>query len=396
MRVQVVKSLSDDRVTARLNSLAARGRAHMAVLLVYLREFDTRRLYLPAGYSSMHAYCVEALKFSDDEAYARIRVARAGSDVPALLAALEDGRIHMTAARLLAPHLTLKNAEELMAAAAGRNRFEVESMIKRRFGTPPLPPLATTAVATTVALPTPTSLPIDELVSKRVEFPRELADFEAVQAKRVCPSPSDDVDAPNAAPMLHAETPTATPAKSVDAPTLAVEWSTPVTDSVDVELQLPRETYERLQYARLLLGHALPSGDMAGVIDRALTLLIAKLEKQKFASAKRPKTAAAAPKVSAKRTDVRTRYIPANVKRVVWVRDGGRCTYIAPSGRRCESRHRIEFHHVKPFALGGASTVDGLRLRCRAHNQYEAEQDFGVEFIAGKRLRPPFNACTGP
>jgi hypothetical protein len=28
-------------------------------------------------------------------------------------------------------------------------------------------------------------------------------------------------------------------------------------------------------------------------------------------------------------------------------------------------------------ARGGTATIDGIELRCRAHNQYEAELDFG-------------------
>lgn len=38
-----------------------------------------------------------------------------------------------------------------------------------------------------------------------------------------------------------------------------------------------------------------------------------------------------------------------------------------------------------PVARGGEATVDGVRLRCRAHNQYEAEQVFGAGFMHAKR-----------
>ena len=37
------------------------------------------------------------------------------------------------------------------------------------------------------------------------------------------------------------------------------------------------------------------------------------------------------------------------------------------------------------MARGGRATVDRMRLRCRAHNQYEAERAFGAEFMNGKR-----------
>jgi hypothetical protein len=45
----------------------------------------------------------------------------------------------------------------------------------------------------------------------------------------------------------------------------------------------------------------------------------------------------------------------------------------------------LEFDHILPVARGGESTADNLRLRCRAHNQYEAERTFGAEFMRQKR-----------
>jgi hypothetical protein len=41
--------------------------------------------------------------------------------------------------------------------------------------------------------------------------------------------------------------------------------------------------------------------------------------------------------------------------------------------------------HVEPLARGGDATVANLRLRCRTHNQYEAERSFGSEFMHRKR-----------
>jgi hypothetical protein len=40
---------------------------------------------------------------------------------------------------------------------------------------------------------------------------------------------------------------------------------------------------------------------------------------------------------------------------------------------------------VLPAARGGQATVANLRLRCRAHNQFEAERTYGVGFMREKR-----------
>jgi 5-methylcytosine-specific restriction endonuclease McrA len=64
------------------------------------------------------------------------------------------------------------------------------------------------------------------------------------------------------------------------------------------------------------------------------------------------------------------------VKRAVWRRDEGRCAYIGREGR-CTERGFLEYHHVLPYAAGGAATTANIELRCRAHNAYEASLFFG-------------------
>jgi 5-methylcytosine-specific restriction endonuclease McrA len=118
---------------------------------------------------------------------------------------------------------------------------------------------------------------------------------------------------------------------------------------------------------------------VAEVLERALDTLIAQLERQKVGSRTRSRTF--------QRILRHTRTIPPSVREAVWDRDQSRCTFVGANGRRCEARRLLEFDHVKPFARGGKATVDDLRLRCRAHNQYEAERVFGSEFMRKKRAQ---------
>ncbi len=63
------------------------------------------------------------------------------------------------------------------------------------------------------------------------------------------------------------------------------------------------------------------------------------------------------------------RAIPAAVKRQVWQRDGGRCSYVdRETGRRCNSRHMIEIDHILPYALGGGGDPANLRLLCEVRD----------------------------
>lgn len=76
-----------------------------------------------------------------------------------------------------------------------------------------------------------------------------------------------------------------------------------------------------------------------------------------------------------------TRMIPKIIQAEVWRRDNGTCT-------KCGSTYALEFDHVKPFAMGGKSTVENLRLLCRACNQRQR-----VTFFSDKNAfqlkRPP-------
>ena len=65
------------------------------------------------------------------------------------------------------------------------------------------------------------------------------------------------------------------------------------------------------------------------------------------------------------------RSIPAAVRREVWQRDQGCCSYVdRHTGRRCGSRFFLELDHIVPVARGGAAEAGNLRLRCTAHHRY--------------------------
>jgi 5-methylcytosine-specific restriction endonuclease McrA len=129
-----------------------------------------------------------------------------------------------------------------------------------------------------------------------------------------------------------------------------------------LQVTMGQGTHDKLRYAQALLGHAVPSGDLAAVLDRALDQLIERLERRKFAACARstPRRRPHAPA---------GRYVPAQVRRTVWQRDQGQCTFVTERGQRCPARTRLEFDHVLEVARGGQATVEGIRLRCRAHNK---------------------------
>lgn len=68
----------------------------------------------------------------------------------------------------------------------------------------------------------------------------------------------------------------------------------------------------------------------------------------------------------------------------VLARDGYCCSYVSADGVKCGSRLQLQLDHVVPFARGGKSTPENLRVLCRAHNFLAAEEVYGQSFIAVK------------
>jgi len=124
-----------------------------------------------------------------------------------------------------------------------------------------------------------------------------------------------------------------------------------------LQFTIPEKTLEKLELAKDMLRHAVPSGDLSEVFDRALTVLLEDLAKKKFAATEHPQPSRAPAPGS--------RHIPAEVKRAVWLRDLGRCTFVGANHRRCTARGFLEFDHIVPFAVGGEATVENLRLLCK-------------------------------
>src|SRR6266498_1102369 len=121
--------------------------------------------------------------------------------------------------------------------------------------------------------------------------------------------------------------------------------------------------------ARDALSHARPGATTEEILEAALDLLLERAAKRR-GIVEKPRKALRPAKPD---------HIPAHVKRAVMERDGGRCQFVLPSGELCGSTHRLEFDHITPLALGGASTVENVRLCCRLcrsrHNRHYADSD---------------------
>ncbi len=120
---------------------------------------------------------------------------------------------------------------------------------------------------------------------------------------------------------------------------------------------------------------------MEAVFQAGLEALLKKHEPQQKLATKRTAPVAKANARPSKNPG----YVSRDMNRQVFTRDGFRCVYVAPDGRRCTATTQLQVDHVQPKALGGSSSdLKQLRTLCATHNAWMARQVFGNAFIDRK------------
>jgi hypothetical protein len=306
----------------------------------------------------MFVYATRVLHLSEAEAYLRITVARAAREHPPLLARIASGELHLSGAALLARHLTVGNREAVLARAAHKSKREIEELLAELAPRPDIP------------------ASIRKLPEARGSLQGGQAEAATSELR------PDGVGAP-AAQTPGVETGTLAAA----APWMATVPQGPTSRSSDVLQPLGRARYrvqftasEALRAKLERLQELLPGADLATLVEQAVTEKLERLEARRFGRTKAPRKALAEADTSGG-----PRSIPAPVRRAVYERAGGRCAFVDTSGRRCEARSRLEFHHRHPHGYGGERTPENISLLCRSHNLYVAEIDYGQTAIARHR-----------
>jgi hypothetical protein len=132
-------ALSDADLLIEVARLASREHAATADLVQALSEIDARKLYLREGCASLFTYCTERLHLSEHAAYRRIEAARLARRSPLVLERLREGALTLTAASLLAPHLTEANCREVLDAARHKSKRVVEGLVTELRPQPDVP-----------------------------------------------------------------------------------------------------------------------------------------------------------------------------------------------------------------------------------------------------------------
>ncbi len=159
-----------------------------------------------------------------------------------------------------------------------------------------------------------------------------------------------------------------------------------------VQFTASAELHDKLERLSALMHAEVPDGDLAAIIERAVTEKLQRIEARRYAQTRTPRK-----ELRDTDTNPISRHIPAAVRRAVRERDGNRCRYVDEGGRRCSERDQLEFHHRHPFGMGGDHSPGNLCLLCASHNRYLAEHDYGRTAISRRSGREaPAAAAFSP
>jgi hypothetical protein len=316
------KSLSDDELIAALVFLARDEKRHLVSMLRHLREMDRRHLAERRAYPSLFEYCVRELRLSEGDAIRRIRVARLCARFPTIYGCLGRGLLTLATAALIEPHLTRANRRKLLHAAWGLRTREVEALV------------ASIAPAQ-----------------------------EPPERTRFLGYPPDEPD--------RIETVTVAPGEPA-----AAEEIIPVSQRVLFSFTGDERLLASVERAKELLMNKHGDPDYEAVFTEAVGALLDKLDPERRPGKKCTGRPAGDPEGR------RSRVPPSWVKRTVWARDSGYCTFRAKDGARCRSRAGLQYDHIIPWAFGGRSDDPAnIRLLCRTHNQLEARFALGDDVM---------------
>ena len=401
-----VGALSDRELLRETRNLVRHERHLQGAVIDHLAEIEARGLYLQRGFSSLFDYAVRELGYSDAAAARRIGAMRLCTDQPDAREGLRDGSLTLSAA-----------AELQWAFDRQRRRGSIS-------GTAAIAPAGTPAADSAPAVPLAPAEPpplvldavgrqklVEEAAGKSArQVRRMLVDLDpelAPPADRVRPlgdgryelKATIDAECQQGLEQLRGLLSHVDPRMTMGQlvgrlvrealdrhdPSRAPRRARGGSRSADGKANAPRTPTPESQpaverrAASTTKDAAIPAG-AAPTPARAVRPIPTSAPPppstqeetaRRAASGAKP-TGAATP---AAKSCASGRAISAGVRRQVWQRDGGRCSYVDPqTGRRCNSTHLIEIDHIVPHALGGGADPGNLRLLCGAHHRHRHAQ----------------------
>jgi HNH endonuclease len=149
-------------------------------------------------------------------------------------------------------------------------------------------------------------------------------------------------------------------------------------DKIEVKAVISKDLKVKLDRLKNLLSHKNPNMNFNELLNEVADIALERLDRTKQYSA----PAVPQSKEPRKRETSHTRFIPERIKRKIWQRDRGRCTFTSPiTKQKCNSQFQLQIDHITPFSQGGLNREDNLRLVCSNHNKLLATEILGKQVM---------------
>jgi hypothetical protein len=399
-----LKKLSNNALLARLDKLRGQERAVLLKILRYLNEVDRRRLYLPHGYGSLFDFCTGYLKYSSSAAGRRIHAARCIERFPQVAEMLRTGEVTLSAVSTISAILTRENAGEILSWIRGKSTREIEMLVSRyrpkRFLRDRVKP-----ICLMTEYPGPgdnsandnklhTTGPTDKCKASLTITPGAGSKCKAGLTSIVSGGGGVSGSSGTGGSCSGGGGSETGPSSVTGDQGLEKVL---ITQKFKLEFAVDPAFMKKLARVRSLLSSKYPKGISFEMLfdilmdeylhrsdpknrnkkrsqDRFKSRKVHKDAKQSTA---RIKPARSSRSGNTARSSDHTRHIPQSIRDKIFERDGGRCSYIGKDGTRCNSDWNLQIDHIVPYAKGGDSSPDNLRLLCAKHNRLAAEREYG-------------------
>ena len=330
-----LSKLTDSTLLSQTEKLVREERETTTAILHHLREIDRRKLFAVRGFGSLFEYCTRGLGYSESAAQRRIASMRLVRELPEIEEKIQNGEL------------------SLSVVAQAQRFFRQE---------------AKTAACEWGA-------------EKKCDVIRKLEGKSSREAEKELLSISSQ-------PVAHLK-----------------ERVRSVTEThTELKVVVKDDVLKDLETIKGLLAHKHPDLSLGELIAILAEMALKELDPAKEPSRSKKKNATLAEKTDlpepapatrktgqcqsalptshATHSNPSTRTIPTAMKREVYRRSAGKCSYQDPkTGRICGSRYALEIHHIQAHAKGGPTCLENLTVLCRNHNARHALEDFGIEKV---------------
>ena len=330
--MNLLSHLKNDQLLKDFSLAVLKEREAIADVISYLCHIWERKLYAKLGYSSLFNFLIEKHQYSKAAAYRRIQAAKLVQRDPRVLEYLKSAKLNLTTLGQIEPHAVGEKKDFLIQAALGKTKEEVEALL--------------------VSFSHKVDSHRDKIRRLPILNAGSAAELKCVELKQA---------------DLLSET-----KKQEKKPERSQEESVIPREAdirrVKIEFVANESVAGKIERAKQILRHKYPKGKLEDIFNEALDLLLEKKDPMRQIKRDSSRYTLGMTK--------KTRYIPKAVQREVYTRDQARCSYKSPEGKQCGERNFLEFDHIHPWALGGKTEINNLRLLCATHNKLRSQETF--------------------